>query len=349
MIGVYIAQRTLQMLPTFLLATLLSFLLIQAAPGDFVDRFAMEANVDQAQLDRLNERLGLDQPVLVQYGRWMWSLVRYGYLGESFDYRAPVAGVIGPMIANSLTLALSALVLTYLLAVPLAVTSAVRKYSAVDKAVTAFSFFGLAIPNFFFMLLLIVGIIALQPAVRVLSVDMPWLAPFAFDLERGLWFPVGGMRSTAAVYDAMTWGQQLVDRAWHLALPVLVVTTASLAPLVRVLRGQMLEILESDFVRTARAKGLPQRRVVYKHALRNALNPLVSSTGAILPELITGAGLVEFVVRWPGITPAFVAAIQAQDVYVIMGLLTLSVLLLMIGNLIADFLLVVVDPRIRYT
>lgn len=349
MIGVYVARRVLQMVPTFLLATLLSFLLIQAAPGDFVDRFAMEANVDQAQLDRLNERLGLDQPVLVQYGRWMWSLVRFGYLGESFDYRAPVAGVILPMIGNSLTLALSALVLTYLLAIPLAVTSAVRKYSTVDKAVTTFSFFGLAIPNFFFMLLLIVGVIALQPSLRAFGADAPWLGAFVYDLDRGLWFPVGGMRSTSAVYDAMGWSDRLLDRAWHLALPVLVVTTASLAPLVRVLRGQMLEMLESDFVRTARAKGLPGRAVVYKHALRNALNPLISSTGAILPELVTGAGLVEFVVRWPGITPAFVAAIQAQDVYVIMGLLTLSVLLLMVGNLIADFLLVVVDPRIRYT
>ena len=347
MIGVYATRRLLQMVPTFLLATLLSFLLIQAAPGDFVDRFAMEANVDQAQLDRLNERLGLDQPVLVQYGRWMWSLVRFGYLGESFDYRAPVAGVILPLIANSLTLALAALVLTYLLAVPLAVTSAVHKYSIADKAVTSFSFFGLAIPNFFFMLLLIVGMIALQPFLRGLGVAAPWLEPLFYDLDRGLWFPVGGMRTTA-VYDQLSLDGKLVDRAWHLALPVLVVTTASLAPLVRVLRGQMLEILESDFVRTAHAKGLPQRGVVYKHALRNALNPLLSSTGAILPELITGAGLVEFVVRWPGITPAFVAAIQAQDVYVIMGLLTLSVLLLMIGNLIADFLLVVVDPRIRY-
>jgi peptide/nickel transport system permease protein len=347
-IGVYVLRRLLQMVPTFLLATLLSFVLIQAAPGNFVDRFAMETNVDPGQLERLNERLGLDQPVIVQYGRWMWSLVRYGYLGESFDYRAPVAGVILPMIANSMSLALVALVLTYLLAVPLAVTSAVRKYSLTDKAVTAFSFFGLAIPNFFFILLLIVGVIALQPQLRALGASAPWLDAFVYDLQRGLLFPVGGMRTTS-IYDGLSaWGK-LVDRGWHLALPVLVVTTSSLAPLVRVLRGQMLEILESDYVRTARAKGLPLRGVVYKHALRNALNPLLSSAGAILPELITGAGLVEFVIRWPGITPAFVAAIQAQDVYVIMGLLTLSVLLLMIGNLIADFLLVLVDPRIRYT
>lgn len=348
MIWAYAVRRIGQMVPTFLLATLLSFVLIQAAPGNFVERFAMEDNVDQAQLDRLNARLGLDQPVIVQYGRWMWSLVRFGYLGESFNYRAPVAEVILPMIGNSMSLALLALILTYLLAVPLAVTSAVRKYSTLDKSVTAFSFFGLAIPNFFFMLLLIVGIVALQPTLRGLGAVAPWLDPFVYDLQRGLWFPVGGMRTTA-IYDGLPWYGQLADRLWHLALPALVVTTASLAPLVRILRGQMLEILESDFVRTAHAKGVAERGVVYKHALRNALNPLISSAGAVLPELITGAGLVEFVVRWPGITPAFVAAIQAQDLYVIMGLLTLSVVLLMIGNLIADFLLVLVDPRIRYS
>ena len=111
----------------------------------------------------------------------------------------------------------------------------------------------------------------------------------------------------------------------------------------------MLEFLRADFVRTARAKGVPERTVTYKHALRNALNPLISSTGAILPELVGGAGLVEFVVRWPGITPAFVAAIAAQDIYVVMGLLTVSAVLLMVGNLLADLLLVAVDPRIRYS
>lgn len=343
----YVLRRLVQMLPTFLLATLLSFVLIQAAPGNFVDRFAMETNVDQEQLRRLNERLGLDQPILVQYGRWMWNLVRFGYLGESFDYRAPVATVILPLIGNSLSLALTALLLTYLLAIPLALVSAVRRGSAVDSLVSGISIFGLAVPNFFLMLLLIVGVMGLQPFIRELAVSAPWLQPFVYDAERGLLFPIGGMRTTAT-YEAMTWGQKLGDRTWHLALPVIVVITASLAPLVRVLRSQMIETLSSDFVRTARAKGLPERKIVYKHALRNALNPLISTTGSILPELVTGAGLVEFVVRWPGITPAFIAAIQAQDVYVIMGLLTLSVVLLMLGNLIADFLLVVADPTIRY-
>jgi peptide/nickel transport system permease protein len=308
--------------------------------------------MDAAQLDRMQERFGLDQPVPIQYLNWMGSLLRFGYFGESFSYRAPVNVVIFPLIGNSLLLVLISLLLTYLLTIPIAVISAVRQYSWWDRFVTFFSFFGLAIPNFFFILVLIVGVLLLQPGLRgIAEQDGPLvglLRWFSYDIDRGLLFPVGGMRTTQ-IYDQLSpWGK-VVDRFWHLVLPVIVVTTASLASLVRVLRGQMLEFLRADFVRTARAKGVPERGVTYKHALRNALNPLVSSTGAILPELVGGAGLVEFVVRWPGITPAFVAAIAAQDIYIIMGLLTVSAVLLMIGNLLADLLLVAVDPRIRYT
>jgi peptide/nickel transport system permease protein len=348
----YLVRRVLQMIPTFVGATLLAFLIIQAAPGDFTDRFILEPNMDAAQLERMEARFGLDKPVPLQYLNWMWSLFRFGYLGESFSYRAPVNVVIIPLIWNSMSLVLASLFLTYVLTIPIAVISAVRQYSLLDKAVTFLSFFGLAIPNFFFILVLIVGVLMFQPILRELGAGDSFVAqlarPLSYDLERGLLFPVGGMR-TSQIYDQLSvWGK-LQDRFWHLVLPVLVVTTASLASLVRVLRGQMLEYLRADFVRTARAKGLTERKVTYKHALRNALNPLISSTGAILPELVGGAGLVEFVVRWPGITPAFVAAIAAQDIYIIMGLLTLSAVLLMIGNLLADVLLVAVDPRIRYS
>lgn len=339
------------MVPTFLGATLLAFIIIQSAPGDFTDRFALDPNMDPEQLSRMRERFALDKPVIVQYGNWMWSIVRFGYLGESFNYRAPVSEVIYPMIGNSMSLVLVSLLLTYLLTIPIAVYSAVRKYSPGDKAVTFLSFIGLAIPNFFFILLLISGVLFLQPWLREIAETGGWAAsllrPFTYDLDRGLAFPVGGMR-TSQVHAEMNFWQQLADRAWHLALPVVVVTTSTLASLVRVLRGQMLEFLDADFVRTAVAKGLPQRVVVYKHALRNALNPLISGIGTLLPALIGGAGLVEFVIRWPGITPAFVEAVKSQDLYIVMGLLTVSTVLLMFGNFLADILLSFVDPRIRY-
>jgi peptide/nickel transport system permease protein len=352
MVLTYVLRRLLQMIPTFLGATLLAFLIIQAAPGDFTDRFALDPNIDPEQLQRMRERFALDQPVTVQYANWMWSIVRYGYFGESFSYRAPVNAVIYPLIVNSMSLVLVSLVLTYALTIPIAVYSARRQYSLGDRFVTFLSFLGLAIPNFFFILVLITGVLLLQPGLREVGEAGGWwaslLRPLTYDLDRGLAFPVGGMRTSGVYDDLSAWGR-LVDRAWHLALPVLVVTTASLASLVRVLRGQMLEFMRADFVRTATAKGLAPRAVVYKHALRNALNPLISGIGTLLPSLVGGAGLVEFVIRWPGITPAFVAAVKAQDLYIVMGLLTVSAVLLMLGNFLSDVLLGVVDPRIRYT
>ncbi len=348
----YVVRRFLQMIPTFLGATLLAFLIIQAAPGDFTDRFALDPNIDPEQLQRMRERFALDQPVMVQYANWMWSIVRFGYLGESFSYRAPVNDVIYPLVLNSMSLVLVSLVLTYLLTIPIAVYSAVRQYSLGDKVVTFLSFLGLAIPNFFFILILITGVLFLQPTLRQVAAQggpaEQVLRPITYDLDRGLVFPVGGMRTSQRVEQMSTW-ERFKDRVWHLVLPVIVVTTASLASLVRVLRGQMLEFLRSDFVRTAAAKGVPPRGVVYKHALRNALNPLISGIGTLLPSLVGGAGLVEFVIRWPGITPAFVAAVKAQDLYIVMGLLTVSAVLLMIGNFLSDVLLGLVDPRIRYT
>ncbi len=348
----YVLRRLLQMIPTFLGATLLAFLIIQAAPGDFTDRFALDPNIDPEQLQRMRERFALDQPVLVQYANWMWSIVRFGYLGESFSYRAPVNAVIYPLVLNSMSLVLVSLVLTYVLTIPIAVYSAVRQYSLGDKVVTFLSFLGLAIPNFFFILILITGVLFLQPSLRQVAAQggtaEQVLRPITYDLDRGLVFPVGGMRTSQRVDQMSSW-ERFKDRVWHLVLPVIVVTTASLASLVRVLRGQMLEFLRSDFVRTAAAKGVPPRGVVYKHALRNALNPLISGIGTLLPSLVGGAGLVEFVIRWPGITPAFVAAVKAQDLYIVMGLLTVSAVLLMIGNFLSDVLLGLVDPRIRYT
>lgn len=351
MVFSYIARRFLQMIPTFLGATLLTFVIIQAAPGDFTDRFALDPNIDPEQLQRMRERFALDQPIIVQYANWMWSIIRFGYLGESFNYRASVSEVIYPLIGNSMFLVFISLIVACVLTIPISVYSAVRKYTAGDRVVTFLSFVGLAVPNFFFILLLISGVLFLQPYLREIAETGGWLAtilrPLTYDIDRGLFFPVGGMR-TSQLHAEMSVGQKAVDLGWHLVLPVVVVSTGILASLVRVLRGQMLEFLNADFVRTATAKGLPPRTVIYKHALRNALNPLITSIGTLLPSLVGGAGLVEFVVRWPGITPAFVAAVKSQDLYIVMGLLTVSTLLLMVGNFLADIMLSVVDPRIRY-
>ncbi|TSA81741.1 ABC transporter permease [Deinococcus detaillensis] len=348
----YILRRIVQVIPTFFGATLLAFVIIQLTPGNFTDRFALDPNADAQQLERLRENFGLNQPVAIQFFKWIWGIISHGYLGESFTYRAPVTTIILPLIVNSFSLALISLVLTYLLAIPIGIYQAVRQHSFGDQALSFLSVAGLAIPNFFFILLLIVVVLFFQSDLRQVAAGDAWYKPllsfFTYDLKNGLALPVGGMR-TSEIYDGLAWWQQIGDRLWHLVLPTIVITTGGLSSLVRVVRGQVLDFLQADFIRTARAKGLVERTVIYKHLLRNAISPVISGIGTVLPELVTGAGLVEFVYRWPGITPGFVAAIQQKDLYVVMGLLVLSAIFLMIGNLISDVLLALIDPRIRYS
>ena len=329
----YIIRRFFHLIPTFLGATLLAFLISQLVPGDFVTQRALEPNVRQETIDRMRAQFGLDQPVLVQYVRWMGSLVQ-GDLGMSFSSNQPVMNVIRRPIQNSLYLVLFATILLWLMAIPLGVFSAVRQYTFGDQAVSAVSYFGLAIPNFFFAQVLVLGLFLFRGFTR---------ETFGYS---SLLFPVAGMTSNG--WENFTPWRQFWDIMWHMVIPGFVVATGSIAGFTRVLRGQMIEYLGSDFIRTAKAKGLGNRSITYKHALRPAIIPFIAGIGALLPSLIGGAGLVEVVMAWPGITPRLLDAITRQDIYVVLGFLVISSLLLMIGNLISDLLLAVADPRIRY-
>ncbi len=329
----YVIRRFFPLVPTFLGATLLAFLISQLVPGDFVTQRALEPNVRQETIDRLRAQFGLDQPVLVQYVRWMTNLVQ-GDLGLSFSSNQPVMNVIRRPIQNSLYLVLFATVLLWLMAIPLGVFSAVRQYTLGDQVVSAISYFGLAIPNFFLAQVLVLAIFLFRGFTR---------ETFGFGQ---LVFPVAGMTSNG--WENFTPWRQFWDIMWHMIIPGFVVATGSIAGFTRVLRGQMIEYLGSDFIRTAKAKGLGNRSITYKHALRPAIIPFIAGIGALLPSLIGGAGLVEVVMAWPGITPRLLDAITRQDIYVVLGFLVISSLLLMIGNLISDLLLAVADPRIRY-
>lgn len=329
----YIVRRLFHLIPTFVGATLLAFLIAQLVPGDFLAQRELEPNVRPETIERLRTQFGLDLPWYVQYVRWMGNIVT-GNLGLSFSSNQPVVNVIASPIQNSLILVLTSLVMLYAAAIPLGVYSAVRQYTFADQAVSAFSYFGLAIPNFFFAQVLILGLFLLRGWTR---------ETFGFNQ---LLLPVAQMTSSG--YSDMTWWRQWLDVMWHTLMPAFVVATAGIAGFTRVLRAQMVEYLGSDFIRTARAKGLGRRSVTYKHALRPAVIPFVAGIGAILPVLIGGAGLVEIVVSWPGITPTLLDAISSQDIYVVLGLVVVSTILLMIGNLVSDLLLAVVDPRIRY-
>lgn len=329
----YVVRRFLHLIPTFVGATLLAFLISQLVPGDFFTSMSLNPDVRPQTVERMRESFGLNEPVHVQYVRWMGNLLR-GDLGLSFDSNQPVVNLIRRPIQNSMILVLLSIVMLWAMAIPLGVYSAVRQYSLGDQVVSSISYFGLAIPNFFFMLVLILGLFYVRTFTRE-----------AFGFNEML-FPVAKMTSNDHL-DMNAWGR-FWDVMWHAALPAFVVATSGIAGFTRILRGQMLEFLGSDFIRTARAKGLAQRAVAYKHALRPAIIPFVAGIGALLPSLIGGAGLVEIVYAWPGITPVLLASIGRQDIYVVLGFLVVSTLLLIVGNLISDLLLAVVDPRIRY-
>ncbi len=329
----FIIRRFFHLIPTFIGSTLLAFIISQLVPGDFLSQKALEPNVRPETIERLREQFGLNQAWYVQYFRWMGNIAQ-GDLGLSFDSNQPVINLIARPIRNSMYLVILSIIMLWAVAIPLGVYSAVRQYSLGDQLVSAVSYFGLAIPNFFFAQVLILAIFLLR------GYTGEW---FGFNK---LLLPVAQMTSTNHLNLSPI--RQFLDIFWHMLMPAFVVATSGIAGFTRVLRGQMLEHLGSDFIRTARAKGLGKRSVTYKHALRPAIIPFVAGIGGLLPALIGGAGLVEIVVSWPGITPTFLEALRQQDIYVVLGLLVISSLLLMVGNLISDLLLAVVDPRIRY-
>ncbi len=323
----YLLRRIIYLIPTFFGATLLAFVIIQLAPGDFLTQRSLDPNISQETLQRLRQQFGLDQPIYVQYILWMENLFKLN-LGYSFSYQQPVLQIIQAPVSNSLILVLTSTILLYLISIPVGIYGAVRQYTLGDRVVSFLAYVGLAIPSFFFALIAIYLILQFK-------------FKFGFEL-----LPVGGMTSSG-FEDFSPW-EKIKDVSRHLIAPALVAVSNDIAGFTRFLRGQMLDNLNQDYVRTARSKGLNERLVVYKHALRNAAIPFIAGIGGILPALIGGAGFVEVVMRWPGITPFFLDALSSQDLYVLAGLLVMTLVLLMIGNLLSDLLLALVDPRIRY-
>ena len=323
----YIIRRILNLIPTMLLATFLAWMVIDWAPGDYATQFALDVK-DPNKEARLREQMGLDQPGPIRYFYWLKNAVQ-GDLGQSLRSKSDVNPLITPRMRNSLILALPATLLAYLIAIPIGIYSALHKYSIGDRFLTIFSLLGLAIPNFFFALIVVALLVQY------------------FQSTGTFLLPVGGM--TSDNYSSLSPINQFLDIGKHLIAPLMVITLSSLAGISRFMRGEMLEVISQDYIRTARAKGLSERKVNYKHALRNAIIIIVATIGGILPSLISGSGSVEFVMRWPGLTPFLIESTVGQDVYVIMATLTVFTILLIIGNLVSDIALAFIDPRIRYS
>lgn len=323
----YILRRFANLIPVFIGATMLTFLIIQAAPGDFLDAKRLDPRTTPETISRIERQFGLDKPIFVQYGLWLKNFVT-GNLGISFESNVPVWDLIGPKVFNSMILVFGSTLLLYFIAIPVGIYGAVRQYSLGDKTISMFSYFFLGFPSFFFALILIFGILQLN---------------WAFNAKI---LPVGGM--TSEYFDTLSPIGKVINVLWHTLAPMIALLLRSIAGESRSFRAQMLEFLNQDFVRTARAKGLTERVVIYKHTLRNAITPFVANIGGLLPSIFAGAGFIEVVFNWPGLTPVFLEALFSQDIYVNVSIGAITLVLLVIGNLMSDFLLGVVDPRIRY-
>ncbi|THF71886.1 ABC transporter permease [Deinococcus sp. Arct2-2] len=321
----FLLRRLVQSIPTLLLASLLIFFVIQLAPGDFLTPAKLNPNISSEQLAALERNFGLDRPAWQQYLFWMGNMFQ-GNFGLSFQYQQPVLDIIWPRILNSLYLALMSLILFYSIAIPLGVYGAVRQNSPGDNAVNIVLYFLLGFPSFFLALIVIYFILQLRNAT-------------------GLDIPIGGMTSNN--FEELSPFGQLLDILKHLIIPALVLAISDAAGLTRVIRGQMLEVMRSDYVRTARAKGVSEHTAIWKHTFRNAILPIVAGIGSLLPALISGVGFLEVVFAYPGITPMLLTAIGTQDLYLIAGFTVITTVLLIIGNVISDILLAVVDPRVK--
>lgn len=321
----FLMRRVVQSIPTLLLASILIFFVIQLAPGDFLTPARLNPGISEQQLTNLAQNFGLDRPVWQQYLLWMKNMF-HGDFGLSFQYTQPVLDVIWPRIVNSVWLVLLYIVLFYAIAIPVGVFGAVRQNSLADKSVNVVLYFLLGFPSFFLSLIVIYGILLFRNKTHI---DVP----------------LNGM--TSAGFDGMTALQKIWDVLKHLMIPALVLAITDAAGLTRVIRGQMLEIMHADYIRTARAKGVSERTAIWKHTFRNAIVPIVAGIGGLLPAAVSGAGFAEVVFAYPGITPMLLTAINTSDLYLIAGFTVIVTILLIIGNALSDILLAVVDPRIK--
>ncbi|HET8679000.1 MAG TPA: ABC transporter permease [bacterium] len=317
----HIATRLFHLPPMILGISILSFVVIQLSPGDFLAEIRMNPIVSQQTVDQMRASFGLDQPLHIQYVRWLWNALRLDF-GYSFAFQVPVMWLIGSRLLNSVILNIVSFAVAWALAVPLGIYAARRQYSAADNSLSFAAYMGISTPTFFSGLFLL------------------------YWAYRTGWLPIGGM--TSIDYEFFPWWGKILDVAHHMVLPVLVLGVFGIAGLMRQMRANLLEVLRHDYVRTARSKGLAENTVVNKHAVRNAINPLITIFGFSLGGLLGGSAILENVMGWPGIGKLIVEATIQKDLYVVMASLVVASVTLIVGNLIADILLVASDPRIRY-
>lgn len=323
----FILRRLGHMIPLLLAISIISFIVINLPPGDYltVKILELESRGDTGArriIEQWRERYGLDKPMYMQYWIWISNFVK-GDFGRSFEHERPVADLIGERLTMTVLVSLSTLIFTWMVAIPIGIYSATRQYSLGDQVFSFLGYIGMSLPNFLMALIIM----------YLSVVHLGW--------------SVGGLFSPEFQGAPWSWAK-FVDFLKHLWIPVIVLGTAGTAGLIRVMRSAMLETLGQQFVQTARAKGLAEYLVIYKHTVRVAINPLITMLGYTFPAILSGDAITAVILNLPTIGPLLLRALEVQDMYLAGTILVFLSLFLVIGNLVADILLGVVDPRIRY-
>lgn len=318
-IWIYIFKRILQSIPILILVTIISFFLIRLSPVDPLAELRLNPAISKQTIEYETKRLGLDKPIPVQYFYWAKNFIK-GDMGTTTTGES-VSGKIKERVLNTLLLSLNVIFWTWLIGIPLGVIAALNYRSTFDRLLTLFSSAGMAIPSFFFAVLLLI-----------------------FAQKTGL-FPIGGL--TSANFYTMTLWNKIIDIMHHLVLPTFVLTTLSLASLSRQMRANLLDVFDSDFVKYLVAKGIPKNKIIFKHAMRNAINPLITLLGFEFAGLLSGAALTEYVFQYPGLGRLILEAVMKSDINLVMAGLVIGSIMLVAGNIISDILLRITDPRLR--
>ena len=319
----YILRRILISLPTLLGISILTFAIIHLAPGGPLSfMLEMQVEVDPEMIIYMEKQLGLDKPIYIQYFIWLNNIIT-GDLGLSYISHIPVSKMITAFWKNTLKLALVGLTISMLISVPIGIISAIKKDSIIDNSSRVISLLGVSLPNYWLGLILI----------------------YLFSLRLG-WFPVFGIRTIGATYSNAF--EDIYDQIIHMVLPILTATFGGSALTIRLVRSSMLDVLNQDYIRTARAKGVKERVVIYKHALRNALLPVVTLVGLSMGFILSGSVTLETVFAWPGLGRYMVESTFLRDYPAIMAMTMIIATMVVLSNLITDITYAILDPRIRY-
>ena len=323
----YLIRRILYMILLLFLVSIVAFIVIQLPPGDFLSTYIaqleeMDTEVSQDEIEALRRAYGLDLPVYLQYFRWVGAALR-GDFGLSFNWNQPVSKLIGERLALTVSISIITLLFTYIVAVPIGIYSATHQYSPGDYFFSTGGFIGLATPNFLLALILM------------------------FTFYKYLGMNVGGLFSVEMMRAAWGWAK-VWDMIKHLPIPVVVIGTAGTAGIIRVMRGCLLDELRKQYVVTARTKGLEENKLLFKYPVRIAINPIVSTVGWLLPQIVSGSTITAMVLDLPTTGPMLMQALLSQDMFLSATILMLLSTLTVIGTFISDILLAAMDPRIRY-